>query len=138
MGLTITVRQREDVRILELSGRLVHGEPIEQMRDTARRLQDENSRYIVLNLAGVSYMDSSGLGQTIAMHTSAMKRNGRIALVSLSNQTKHLMQIAKLLTVFDVYESEAEALSALLTRRRLEKEMPVAASAATAQPPSRL
>lgn len=113
MGLTITVRQKEGVQILELSGRLVHGEAVELMRDTAKRLQDECCRSIVVNLSGVSYMDSSGLGQTIAMHTSAIKRGGRVALVSLSRQTAHLMQIAKLLTVFDIYDTEAEAVSAL-------------------------
>ena len=118
MGLTIKVRQSGIVRILDLFGRLVDGEPTEQMRAAARRLQDDNWLYIVLNLAGVSYMDSSGLGQMIAMHTSASKRNGRVALVSLSPHTRHLLHIAKLLTVFHIYSTEADAISALVQRHQ--------------------
>ena len=113
MAHTIEVRQIGNVVVLDVTGRLVFGE-IDEMRDTINRLLEAGSRSFVLNLSRVSYMDSAGLGQTIAAYTSVTRRGGRVALLNPSKQTNQLLQIAKLVTVFDVYADESDALNALM------------------------
>jgi len=113
MALTIKVRQIGSVVVLDVAGRFVCGE-VDAMRDTISRLLDAGSRSFVLNLSRVSYMDSTGLGQTIAAYTSVTRRGGRVVLLNPSKQTNQLLQIAKLVTVFDVYGDEADALNALM------------------------
>lgn len=113
MSQTINVRQIGSVVVLDVVGRLVFGE-IDEMRDTISRLLEAGSRSFVLNLSRVSYMDSAGLGQTIAAYTSVTRRGGRVVLLNPSKQTNQLLQIAKLVTVFDVYDNESDALKALM------------------------
>jgi anti-sigma B factor antagonist len=113
MALTIKVRQIGSVVVLDVAGRLVCGE-VDEMRDTICRLLDAGSLSFILNLSRVSYMDSAGLGQTIAAYTSVTRRGGRVVLLNPSKQTNQLLQIAKLVTVFDVYVDEAEALIVLM------------------------
>ena len=113
MALTIKVRQIGSVVVLDVAGRLVCGD-VDAMRDTIARVLDTGSRNLVLNLFRVSYMDSAGLGQTIAAYTSVTRRGGRVVLLNPSKQTNQLLQIAKLVTVFDVYGDESDALNALM------------------------
>jgi anti-sigma B factor antagonist len=113
MTRTIEVRQIGSVVVLDVGGRLVMGE-VDEMRDTICRLLEAGSRSFVLNLSRVSYMDSAGLGQTIAAYTSVTRRGGRVVLLNPSKQTNQLLQIAKLVTVFDVYGDESDALNALM------------------------
>jgi anti-sigma B factor antagonist len=113
MTVTINVRQVGSVVVLDVAGRLVMGE-VDEMRDTITRLLEEGSRSFVLNLSRVAYMDSAGLGQTIAAYTSVTRRGGRVVLLNPSKQTNQLLQIAKLVTVFDVYADESDALNALM------------------------
>jgi anti-sigma B factor antagonist len=105
MPMTIDVRQIGSVVVLDVAGRLVMGE-VDEMRDTICRLLEAGSRSFVLNLSRVSYMDS-------AAYTSVTRRGGRVVLLNPSKQTNQLLQIAKLVTVFDVYADESEALHAL-------------------------
>jgi anti-sigma B factor antagonist len=113
MALTIKVRQIGSVVVLDVAGRLVCGE-VDEMRDSISGLLDAGSRSFILNLSRLSYMDSAGLGQTIAAYTSVTRRGGRVVLLNPSKQTNQLLQIAKLVTVFDVYSDEADALNALM------------------------
>jgi anti-sigma B factor antagonist len=113
MTVTIQVRQIGSVVVLDVAGRLVMGE-VDEMRDTICRLLEAGTRSFVLNLSRVSYMDSAGLGQTIAAYTSVTRRGGRVVLLNPSKQTNQLLQIAKLVTVFDVYADESDALNALM------------------------
>jgi anti-sigma B factor antagonist len=113
MTRTIDVRQIGSAVVLDVAGRLVMGE-VDEMRDTICRLLEAGSRSFVLNLSRVSYMDSAGLGQTIAAYTSVTRRGGRVVLLNPSKQTNQLLQIAKLVTVFDVYADESDALNALM------------------------
>jgi anti-sigma B factor antagonist len=113
MSRAINVRQIGSVVVLDVTGRLVFGE-VDEMRDTISRLLEAGSRHFVLNLSRVSYMDSAGLGQTIAAYTSVTRRGGRVVLLNPSKQTNQLLQIAKLVTIFDVYADESEALNALM------------------------
>ncbi len=113
MSRTIDVRQIGSVVVLDVTGRLVFGE-VDEMRDTISRLLEAGSRHFILNLSRVSYMDSAGLGQTIAAYTSVTRRGGRVVLLNPSKQTNQLLQIAKLVTVFDVYGDESDALNSLM------------------------
>lgn len=113
MSPTIEVRHSGSAVVLDIAGRLVFGE-VDGMRDTISRLLDGGSRQFILNLSRVSYMDSAGLGQTIAAYTSITRRGGRVVLLNPSRQTNQLLQVAKLVTIFDVYADESEALNALM------------------------
>jgi len=97
------------VAVLDCSGRIVFGEESSALRDVVDKLRAENQR-IVLNLGGVSYIDSGGLGTLVALYTTAKKNGTTIKLAKLSQRVGDLMQVTKLLTVFEVYDGEAQAL----------------------------
>ena len=109
--LNIEERQAGDVTVLDMSGKITIGEGSVSLRTAVRRLLEEGKKRILLNLAGVSYIDSSGIGELIANYTTVSKDDGQMKLLSLTEKVRDLLVITKLLTVFDSYESEAEALS---------------------------
>lgn len=108
-SLTITQRRAGDVVVLDLSGKITIGGTNQQLRDSIRRLVAENEKRVVLNLASADYIDSSGLGEMVAAYSSLKKSDGRLNLVNVSDKIMDLMTITKLYTVFDIYETEAEA-----------------------------
>jgi anti-sigma B factor antagonist len=109
--LDVKERQAGDVSILDLSGAVRIGEGSVALRNAIRGLVDENKSKILLNLAGVKYMDSSGIGELIANYTTISRSGGQLKLLNLTDKIQDLLVITKLLTVFDVYESEADALN---------------------------
>lgn len=109
--LELKERQAGDVTILDLSGPVRMGEGSIALRDATRRLVEEGKRKVLLNLGGVNYMDSSGIGELIANYTTIRNKGGEVKLLNLTGKIKDLLVITKLLTVFDAYESEAEALN---------------------------
>jgi anti-sigma B factor antagonist len=111
MSLKITVRETADTAILDMSGRITLGEGLGDLRDSIREALSGNRKRIILNLAEVSYIDSSGLGQLIGSYATVNDRGGQMKLVSLQKKVVDLMQITKLLTVFETYDSEAAALA---------------------------
>jgi len=111
MSLKISVRETADTAILELSGRITLGEGLGDLRDSIREALAGNHKNIVLNLGEVSYIDSSGLGQLIGSYATVTDRGGAMKLVNLQKRVVDLMQITKLLTVFETYPSEAAALA---------------------------
>src|SRR5687767_5148651 len=106
----IKERQVGEVMVLDLDGEMKIGESGVLFQHTIRRLLEDGQRKILLNLAGVEYIDSSGLGKIIASYTTLNKKDGEIKLLHLSRRVRELMVITKLLTVFDVQENESEAL----------------------------
>jgi anti-sigma B factor antagonist len=94
-----------------MSGKITIGEGSVALRTAVRRLLEEGKKRILLNLAGVSYIDSSGIGELVSSYTASNKEAGQLKLLNLTQKIKDLLTITKLLTVFDVYESEAEALN---------------------------
>ena len=108
--LDIRERQAGDVTVLDMSGRITIGEGSVALRSAIRRLLEEGKKKILLNLAGVKYIDSSGIGELIANYTTVSKDGGQMKLLSLTEKVRDLLVITKLLTVFDSYEDEAEAL----------------------------
>ncbi|HEX3745885.1 MAG TPA: STAS domain-containing protein [Bryobacteraceae bacterium] len=111
MSLKITTRETADATILDLSGRITLGEGLGDLRDSIRESLAGNRKHIVLNLADVSYIDSSGLGQLIGSYATVTDRGGQMKLVNLQKKVKDLMQITKLLTVFQTYDTESAALA---------------------------
>ncbi len=109
MELKLATRTKDGIFIVDCSGRIVFGEESALLRDTVKRAVAENNR-IVLNLGEVSYIDSGGLGTLVALRTSAQNAGGTIKLTNLTKRVGDLLQVTKLLTVFDVYDSEAEAI----------------------------
>ena len=109
MQLKIASRTVDGILAIECSGRIVFGEESSLLRETVR---DALSKYkrIVLNLAEVSYIDSGGLGTLVALHTTAHNAGATIKLASLTERVGDLLQVTKLLTVFDVQPSEYAAL----------------------------
>ena len=117
MALEQNVRQIGDVAILDLSGRLSLGEALAfgpgsgvVLGQTIHELTKKGQRKILLNLAGVTYVDSSGVGQLMGALTSARNQGGDLKLLKPSSQIVNLLQITKLTSVFDVHQDEAAAI----------------------------
>ena len=109
--LNINERQAGDVTVLDMSGKITIGEGSVALRTAIRRLLEEGKKRILLNLSGVSYVDSSGIGELVSSYTAINKEGGQLKLLNLTQKIQDLLTITKLLTVFDVYDSEAEALN---------------------------
>ena len=108
--LDVKERQAGDVTILDLSGDVRIGEGAISLRDSIRNLADQGKKNVLLNLAGVKYMDSTGVGELIANYTTVKRQGGQLKLLNLTDRIQNLLVITKLLTVFDSYDNEAEAL----------------------------
>jgi len=108
--LDLKERQAGDVTILDLSGEVRIGDSSVALRESVRNLADQGKKKLLLNLAGVKYIDSSGIGELIANYTTVSRQGGQLKLLNLTDRIQNLLVITKLLTVFDSYDNEAEAL----------------------------
>jgi len=108
--LDVNERQAGDVTILDLTGEVRLGDSSVALRDSVRKLADGGKNKVLLNLAGVKYTDSSGIGELIANYTTISRQGGQLKLLNLTDRIQNLLVITKLLTVFDSYDDEAEAL----------------------------
>ena len=108
--LDVKERQAGDVTILDMNGEVRIGEGSIALRDAIRNLSSAGKNKILLNLAGVRYIDSSGIGELIANYTTVKRGGGQLKLLNLTDRIQNLLVITKLLTVFDSFEDEAEAL----------------------------
>ena len=113
--MNIKERVVEGVSILDLSGKIVLGEGDVQIRDRIRDLLADGQRRILLNLGDVSYLDSAGLGTLISSYTTVKREAGHLKLMNLTKRIQDLLAITKLITVFDTYDSEKEAIASFKT-----------------------
>jgi anti-sigma B factor antagonist len=113
LALKMTVRDEDDVIVLALDGRMVLGEETTGFREKVKGLLAEGKKKIVLNVENVTEIDSSGLGAFVAAHRSAASQGALMRLCHLGAKFKETLQITKLLTVFDVSDTEIEAVRAL-------------------------
>jgi anti-sigma B factor antagonist len=113
MSFTLNTRKSGDVVIIDMTGRLTIGEAVLLLRNTNRRFLEDGTTKFVLNLGSVSHIDSAGLGELISIYTSVRNRKGDVKLLNLDKKAKDLLQMTKLLTVFDTYNDEAKALESL-------------------------
>lgn len=109
--LDVSERQAGDVTILDLSGSVRMGEGAVSLRNAIRGLIEQGKKKILLNLRSVKNIDSSGIGELIANYTTLSRDGGQLKLLSLTEKIRDLLVITKLLTVFDAYDDEAEALN---------------------------
>ena len=110
MQLKLGVRVVDDVSIVDCRGRLLFGDEASALRDTVKNLLAE-SKKIVINLADCTYIDSGGLGTLVGLYSSAQNVGGNVRLARLQQRVIDLLQVTKLVTVFDVYDSEEDALA---------------------------
>ncbi len=107
--MKIVERQVGDVAILDLHGKILIGEGDDALRHAVGKLVGAGKAKILLNLADVPYVDSAGLGEIVRCYTTVSKSGGRLKLVNLTKKIQDLLAITKLLTVFETYDTEDEA-----------------------------
>ena len=115
MALKISTREAGGVTLVSCSGRIVFGEEAADLREVVKSLL-QREKQIVVDLAGVSYIDSGGLGTLVGLYTSARNVGGEIKLANLTQRVHDQLQITKLITVFDCYDSEQAAVNAFPRR----------------------
>jgi anti-sigma B factor antagonist len=111
VALTIASRELDGVTVLDLSGRITLGEGSVQLRDAIRSLISKGSKNILLNMAEVNYIDSSGLGELVSAFTTAKNQQAEVKLLKLTKKVHDLLQLTKLYTVFDINDDEASAIA---------------------------
>jgi anti-sigma B factor antagonist len=111
MSIKITNNEVDGVSLVELDGRIVLGEESNSLREKLKSLVAAGKKKIVLNMANVKYIDSTGLGTLVAAHLSAKTQGASVRLCQLGKKFHDVMQVTKLLTVFDVYDTQAAAVS---------------------------
>ena len=111
MSMKVSTRQVDGVTIVDSSGRITLGEGSVILRDTVRDLLAKGNKKIVLNLAEVNYIDSSGIGELVSAYTTVRNQGGELKLLNLTKKVHDLLQITKLYTVFDVKDDEASAIA---------------------------
>ena len=109
MALKITTREVDGVTVAALDGRIVLGEESSALREKVKSLVAEGKKKIVLNMGNITFIDSAGLGTLVASHHSAKAQGASLKLCHLGTKFQEVLQITKLMTIFDVYNSEAEA-----------------------------
>lgn len=109
--MDIEERAVGDVMILDLKGKLTIGDGDELLKDKINSLIQQGHKKLLLNLEGVPYVDSAGLGEIVRTYTTVSRQGGNLKLLNLTKRIEDLLAITKLLTVFDTYESESEALA---------------------------
>ena len=110
MQLKLSTRTVDGIAVLDCDGRIIFGEESASLRDAVKNLLTMNNR-VVLNLGGINYIDSGGLGTLVALYATAKNAGGAIRLASLTQRIGDLLQVTKLLTVFEVFGSVEEAVN---------------------------
>ena len=109
MALLIDSREVSHVTILDVRGRIVLGEEIHLLRDTVRNLVADGKKKIILNLAGLDYIDSSGVGELVGAFTTVRNAGGELKLLNLTQKVHDVLHVTKLYTVFDIRDDEFKA-----------------------------
>jgi anti-sigma B factor antagonist len=113
VSVLIKQRRLDDVVILDLSGRLTLGEGTVVVREAVQKLLSGGDRKFIMNLADVDYVDSAGLSELVTAFTTVRAEGGQVKLLKLTHRIRDLLQITKLLTVFDAFENETEAIKSM-------------------------
>ena len=108
--MQIEKRNVGDVVVLDLKGKITLGEGDELLKDKINSLIHQGQKKLLLNLEGVPYIDSAGLGEIVRTYTTVSRQGGNLKLVNLTKRITDLLSITKLLTVFETFDSEPEAL----------------------------
>lgn len=111
MSLSAKTRRVGNVEVLDLSGKITLGENTGILRDEIKSLLAQGNKNILVNMGGVGYVDSAGLGELVGAYTTAANQGGSVKLLNLQGKMKDLMQITKLHTIFPIFEDEATAIA---------------------------
>jgi anti-sigma B factor antagonist len=111
MSFKATPRESSGVTVIDLSGRITLGEGSAMLREMVRDLLNKGQKRLVLNLADINYIDSSGIGELVSGFTTVRNNGGELKLLNLTKKVHDLLQITKLYTVFDVHSDEQKAIS---------------------------
>ncbi len=120
MALDIQQRQREGISILDLKGRITAGRDAAAVRETVAGLNTSGVHSVVLNLAGVDYIDSTGLGTLVMCATSLRKSGGSVKLLNLNRRHIELLVMTKLATVFEIFADEQDAVNSYYPDRKIK------------------
>ena len=115
MALKISTHEVGGITVIACSGRIVFGEEAAELRELVKSLL-QRTKQVVMDLGGVTYIDSGGLGTLVGLYTSARNTGGEIKLAHLTQRVRDQLQITKLITVFECYDSEQAAVSAFAQR----------------------
>jgi anti-sigma B factor antagonist len=118
--LNISTRQVDNVTILDLSGRIALGDSSATLHQTLKNIAAEGKRQVLIDLDGVTGIDSSGLGSLIAGYATLEKNDGELKLVNLSDRVTELMTITKLVTVFEIFDNESDAVASFEKKPELD------------------
>src|SRR5262245_17162416 len=109
--MKVEARRNGEVEILDLNGKLTLGEPTAALRDAIRNLISQGHKLILLNLAKIAYIDSAGIGELVSSFAAVEKQGGALKLVNLEKRVHGILQMTKILTVFEVFENEQAAVA---------------------------
>jgi anti-sigma B factor antagonist len=121
MALSIQLREREDITILDLDGRITVGPEASALRDKCSALAAEGKRNLVLEMAQVDFVDSTGLGALVMVATSFRKAGGNVKLVNVNRRNIELLVMTKLATVFEFFTDEQDAINSYYPDRKIKK-----------------
>ena len=111
MSAKLTIRHSGDVAIVDISGRITLGEGSSAFHENMRSLMAEGHAKILVNMEGVTFMDSSGIGELVSGYVSVAHNHGKVKLSGLSKRIRDLLLVTRLYNVLDIYDSEADALN---------------------------
>ena len=121
MSLEIHEREREGIVLLDLKGRIIAGEEVGTFRSSIERLSEGPEPKIILNLHGVDYIDSMGLGTMVMCYTRLQKIGGRAKLCQLNRRNLELLLLTKIDTIFEVFDDETEAVNSFFPEREIRR-----------------
>jgi anti-sigma B factor antagonist len=121
MSLEIRDREREGVLILDLNGRLTVGDECSKFRDRMTKVIASGGRNIILNMAQVDYVDSTGLGALVMYYTTLQREGGKVKLLNLTRRSIELLVMTKLTTIFEVFNDEQNAINSFFPDREIKR-----------------
>ena len=121
MELTINERIKEGIVILDAKGQIVAGESADRLRERLKAMAEAGPANVILNLAHVDYIDSSGLGALVMSFSALRKKEGTLKLLNLTRRNVELLVLTKLETVFEVYDEEQSAVNSFFPNREIKR-----------------
>ena len=109
--MKVALRQHGKVAVVDLSGKITIGEGDVRLREAVEQLLKEDRKNLLLNLKGVSYMDSAGIGELVACHKRVAEKGGKIKLLNPTGRVFDVLQLTKLIEIFEVFKDERDALA---------------------------
>lgn len=109
--MKIGKRKKDDVTIIDLKGKILIGDGIDELRQSIKSVIEGDEKKILLNFKEVPYLDSTGLGEVVRSYTSVKKEGGDVKIINLTNKVRDLLSVTKLITVFETFEDEDKAIA---------------------------